>query len=146
MARPAYTEPPGELMYSQMSFSGSSPARKSNCAMTTLRDLVVDGRADEDDAVFEQPRVDVHSAFAPIGVSMTCGIRLVGFITLRAPLLALVFEGDVEPSAEASDLAVLDGEIEPDDLRDAQVAQRRRSGLDRDLGSLLPGFGARPNQ
>src|ERR1700686_375853 len=29
-------------------------------------DLVVDGRPDEDDSVFEQPRVDVHPAFAPI--------------------------------------------------------------------------------
>jgi hypothetical protein len=37
-------------------------------------------------------------------------------------LLALVFEGDVEPGAEASDLTLLDGEVEPDDLRDAQIA------------------------
>jgi len=32
MARPAYTDPPGELMYSEMSLSGSSDSRCRSCA------------------------------------------------------------------------------------------------------------------
>ena len=36
IAIPAVTEPPGELMYSQMSFSGSSAASSSSCAQIAL--------------------------------------------------------------------------------------------------------------
>ena len=36
IARPAVIEPPGELMYSEMSFSGSSAARNSIWAMIRL--------------------------------------------------------------------------------------------------------------
>jgi len=32
-------EPPGELIYSEMSFSGSSAERNSNCAMIRLATL-----------------------------------------------------------------------------------------------------------
>ena len=36
MAMPALTEPPGELMYSDMSLSGFSLSKNSNCATTKL--------------------------------------------------------------------------------------------------------------
>ena len=39
MARPAVTEPPGELMYREMSLSGSALSRCSSCATTELATL-----------------------------------------------------------------------------------------------------------
>ena len=39
MANPAVIEPPGLLMYSEMSLSGSSASRNSICAMTRLATL-----------------------------------------------------------------------------------------------------------
>ena len=57
---PAVTEPPGELMYSQMSLSGSSPSRYSSCAVMRLATSSFDVGAEEDDALLEQPVVDVH--------------------------------------------------------------------------------------
>jgi len=46
-------EPPGELIYSEMSFSGSSASRNNNWGGHQIRDVVVDRRPDEDDVVFE---------------------------------------------------------------------------------------------
>jgi len=40
-AMPAYTEPPGELMYSEMSLSGLSDSRNSNWATIRLADCSV---------------------------------------------------------------------------------------------------------
>ena len=68
MAMPAVIDPPGLLMYSWMSLSGSSASRNSICAMARFATVVVDRRADEDDAVLEQPREDVVRALAPVGL------------------------------------------------------------------------------
>ena len=54
------TLPPGELMYRWMSALGSSDCRNSSWATIAVGDFVVDRRAEEDDAVVQQPAVDIH--------------------------------------------------------------------------------------
>src|SRR3982750_2956924 len=48
----------------------------------------------------------------------------------RRSALGFVLEGEVEPGPVARDLPVLDLDIHPRDLRDPQVTQRARGGLD----------------
>ena len=54
------TLPPGELMYRWMSALGSSDCRNSIWATIGVGHVVVDLRAEEDDAVLQQAAVDVH--------------------------------------------------------------------------------------
>ena len=51
-----------------MSLSGSSDSRCSSCGDDQVRDLVVDRRAEEDDPLVEQARVDVERALAARGL------------------------------------------------------------------------------
>src|ERR1700694_5519101 len=59
---------------------------------------------------------------------------------------AVVFERDVEPDPVSRDLAVLDGQVLPHHLGDAQVAQSLGRGLDGALRGRLPGLAAGPHQ
>ena len=59
--------PPGELMYSEMSFSGSLALEVQHLRDHEVGDLVVDRGAEEDDALIEQARVDVELALAAGG-------------------------------------------------------------------------------
>src|SRR5947208_6355554 len=59
------------------------------------------------------------------------------------PLVLLVLERDVHARAVLRDAAVLDGDVELDDLSDAQVAHRAGRRLDGVARRVLPGFGAR---
>ncbi len=60
MARPAVTLPPGELMYRWMSALASSRLQEQQLGDDGVGHLVVDLRAEEDDAVLQQAAVDVH--------------------------------------------------------------------------------------
>src|SRR5262249_40852305 len=57
----------------------------------------------------------------------------------------LVLERDREPDAIALDSPVLDRNVLPEDLGDAQIANRFRRGLHRAARSGLPGLTAHPN-
>src|SRR5881409_2654514 len=60
--------------------------------------------------------------------------------------LRLVFEGDVDARAEGRHLALVDGDVEARDLRDAQVAEALGGGAHRVLDGVLPGHLARSDQ
>ena len=60
MAMPAVTDPPGLLMYIQMSLPGSSASRKSSCAQTLVGHVVADVGAEHHDAALEQAVEDVR--------------------------------------------------------------------------------------
>src|SRR5580704_12507093 len=60
------------------------------------------------------------------------------FTTFGLSRSALVLEGDVQSDPVGRDLAVLDGEVLPHDLGNAQVAKRLRCGLDGALRGGLP--------
>jgi hypothetical protein len=64
IARPAVIEPPGELMYSEISFSGSSAARNSIWAITRLATLSSMGVPRKMMFSLSKPRVDVERALA----------------------------------------------------------------------------------
>ena len=64
MPRPAVTEPPGELMYREMSLSGSVALQVQKLGHDRVGHVVVDLLAQEDDAVVEQAAVDVVAALA----------------------------------------------------------------------------------
>jgi hypothetical protein len=73
IASPAVIDPPGLLMYSWMSLSGSSASEEQHLRDHEVGNLVVDRRADEDDAVFEQPRKDVVARSPRLVCSTTIG-------------------------------------------------------------------------
>ena len=64
MARPAVTTPPGELMYRLMSRSGILCLEEEELGDDQVGHVVLDGVAQEDDAVLEQAAVDVVGALA----------------------------------------------------------------------------------
>ena len=65
MASPAVTDPPGELMYRQMSRSGSSAASSSSWAQIRLAVVSSTCGAEEDDALLEEALVDVAGPVDP---------------------------------------------------------------------------------
>ena len=68
MANMAVADPPGLLMYREMSRSGSSAVRCSSWADDQVGDVVVDRAAQHHDAVLEQPGVEVEGPLAPVGL------------------------------------------------------------------------------
>src|ERR687898_1718352 len=58
----------------------------------------------------------------------------------------LVLERDLEPGAVGPDPAVLDLQVELDDLGDPEVPEGLGRRLDRGRRRLLPGLGARPDE
>src|SRR6476469_158481 len=74
----------------------------------------------------------------PTGVKLEDGYR-------GGLLAALVLERDAEPDAIARDRSVLDRDIGAQDLRNTQVANALRGGLDRVARGGLPRLGACPD-
>jgi hypothetical protein len=62
--RPALTEPPGELMYSEMSLSGFFALQEQQLRHHQVAGVIVDRPDEEDDALAQQARV-MSSARSP---------------------------------------------------------------------------------
>ena len=52
----------------EISFFGFSASRNSSCAQIERRHVVLDRPGDEDDALLQQPRIDVVGALAAVGL------------------------------------------------------------------------------
>jgi len=63
MAKPAVTTPPGELIYSETSFSGFSDSR-TTAVPRNIRHVVVHRPDDEDHALFQKARINVIGTLA----------------------------------------------------------------------------------
>ena len=72
--RPAYTEPPGELTEIATSPVATAPPPGAGARRRRVRDLLVDRRAEEDDPVLQEARVDVDHPSSRASCQVTIGI------------------------------------------------------------------------
>src|SRR5262245_36035861 len=77
-------------------------------------------------------------------VALDCFVAATRLLAMTC-WLSFVFERERHARAEGGDLAVVDRDIHPRDLGDAQVTQRSCRGLDRPSGCVLPGLRAHPD-
>ena len=64
IARPAVIEPPGELMYSEISRLRILGGQEQHLGDDQVGHVVVNGRAQENNVLLQQARIDVEGAFA----------------------------------------------------------------------------------
>ena len=68
MASPEVTDPPGRVDVEMDVLLGVLGLQEQELRDHEIRDVVVDGAAEEDDAVAQQPRVDVEGALAALAL------------------------------------------------------------------------------